>query len=54
MEEISGVVKSLKVRIDRNPNLFRDELGENVIDEDEKFKFNGIDIIANKFHAVVM
>ena len=54
VEEIRGVVNSLKIRIERNPELFKNESGEIVVDNDEKFRFNGIDIIANRFHAVVM
>ena len=54
VEEIRGAVESLKVRIERNPDLFRNDEGEVVVDEDEKFRFNGIDIIADRFHAVVM
>ena len=54
VEEIRGAVKSLKVRIKRNPSLFESESGEIAIDDEEQFKFNGINTIANRFHAVVM
>lgn len=54
VEEIRGAVNSLKVRIERNPNLFESSAGEIVVDDDEKFKLSGIDTISNKFHAVVM
>ncbi len=54
VEEIRGAVVSLKVRIERNPDLFKNENGEIVVDDDEKFRFSGIDIIADRFHAVVM
>ena len=54
VEEIRGAVKSLKVRIERNPSLFESPTGEVVIEESEQTKFNGINTIANRFHAVVM
>jgi len=54
VEEIRGAVKSLKVRIERNPELFESSSGEIVVDEDEEMKFNGIETIANRFHAVTM
>lgn len=54
VEEIRGAVKSLKVRIERNPSLFETETGEIRVDTQEKIKFNGIDTIANRFHAVAM
>jgi len=54
VEEIRGAVKSLKVRIERNPSLFESEYGEIAVDNQEQIKFNGIDTIANRFHAVVM
>lgn len=54
VEEIRGVVKSLKVRIERNPSIFESESGEIAIDSQEQVKFNGIDTISGRFHAVVM
>ncbi|HMY40323.1 MAG TPA: hypothetical protein PK011_13435, partial [Marinagarivorans sp.] len=54
VEEIRGSVKSLKIRIERNPKIFEEESGEIVVDKGEKIKFDGIETIANRFHAVVM
>ena len=54
VEEIRGAVKSLKVRIKRNPSLFESGSGEIAVDSGDQMKFNGIDTIANRFHAVVM
>ena len=54
VEEIRGVVKSLRTRIERNPKFFEAESGEILIDEGDKVKFAGIEAIANRFHAVVM
>lgn len=54
VEEIRGAVKSLKIRIERNPSLFESETGEIVLDSEDQIKFDGIDTIANRFHAVVM
>lgn len=49
VEEIRGSLKSLKVRIDRNPSLFEASSGTIAINEN---KFDGINKIANRFHAV--
>lgn len=54
VEEIHGSVKSLKVRIERNPYLFESISGEIAVDSGDQMKFNGIDTIANRFHTVVM
>lgn len=54
VEEIRGVVKSLKTRIERNPSLFESVTGEITVGSEEKKKFDGIEVIANRFHAVVM
>lgn len=54
VEEIRGAVKSLKVRIERNPSLFESGSGEIAVDSGDQTKFNGIDTISNRFHAVVM
>ena len=54
VEEIRGAVKSIKVRIERNPSLFESVSGEIAVDSGDQRKFNGIDTIANRFHAVVM
>ena len=54
VEEIRGAVKSIKTRIERNPSLFETETGEITVDNQDQIKFDGIDIIANRFHAVVM
>ena len=54
VEEIKGVVKSLKTRIERNPSLFESVTGEITVGSEEKKRFDGIEVIANRFHAVVM
>lgn len=54
VEEIGGVVKSLKKRIERNPTLFESVAGEITVGDEEKKRFDGIEVIANRFHAVVM
>jgi hypothetical protein len=54
VEEIRGAVKSLKVRIERNPSLFESIKGEITVGSEEKKKFDGIEIITNRFHVVVM
>jgi hypothetical protein len=54
VEEIRGVVKSLKTRIERNPSLFESVTGEITVGSEEKKRFDGIEVIANRFHAVVM
>jgi len=54
VEEVRVVVKSLKTRIERNPSLFESTKGEISIGSEEKKRFDGIEIIANRFHVVVM
>jgi hypothetical protein len=54
VKEIRGAVKSLKIKIERNPLLFESKPGEIAVDDQEQLKFNGINTIANRFHAVVM
>lgn len=54
VEQIKGVVKSLKKRIDRNPSLFESIEGEITVGSEEKKRFDGIEVIANRFHVVVM
>ncbi len=54
VEEVRGAVKSLKVRIERNPSIFSAEEGEINIDSQKQIMFSAIDTIANRFHAVVM
>ena len=54
VERIRGAVKSLKVRIERNPSLFESDSGKIAIDADDQVRFNGIETIADRFHAVVM
>ena len=54
VEEIRSVVKSLKTRIERNPSLFESVTGEITVGAEEKKRFDGIEVIANRFHAVVM
>jgi len=55
VEEIRGAVKSLKIRIERNPELFESSSGSGeIIINNNQTKFDGIDTIANRFHAVVM
>lgn len=54
VEEIRGAVKSLKIRIERNPSLFSSKSGEININNEKQNMFNGIDTIASRFHAVVM
>lgn len=54
VEEVRGVVNSIKVRLERNPSLFKSEAGEIKVDNQEQVMFSGIDNIANRFHAVVM
>lgn len=50
VQEIVAVVRALTVRIDRNPSLFVPKKGIDGFED----KLAGIDIIANRFHAVVM
>ena len=52
VEQIKGFVLSLKKRIERNPALFENETGEISISDDEKFKFQSINLIMNRFHLV--
>jgi len=54
VENIRGAVKSLKVRIERTPSLFEAKAGEIQINDSEQEKYNSINIIANRFHVVVM
>jgi len=54
VEEIRGIVKSIKIRIERNPAIFEVTSGEIKIDKNDEQKFSGIEFIASRFHAVVM
>ena len=54
VEYIRGVVKSLKTRIERNPALFESVTGQITVGNQEKKRFEGIEVIVNRFHAVVM
>ena len=50
VQEIVAAVRALTVRIERNPSLFVPKKGIDGFED----KLAGIDIIANRFHAVVM
>jgi len=54
VEAVRGVVKSLKTRIERNPSLFESIKGQISVGSEDKKRFDGIEIIANRFHVVVM
>ncbi len=54
VRDIKGVVTSLVKRIERNPSLFEISPEQIKIQDEEKRKFEGIEIISNRFHAVVM
>jgi hypothetical protein len=54
VDEIRGVVRSLKTRIERNPALFESVTGQITVGDQEKKRFEGIEVIANRFHAVAM
>jgi hypothetical protein len=54
VEDIRGLVRSLITRIDRNPSFF-DSRPSKIFDaSDGKKKYDGIEVITNRFHAVVM
>lgn len=55
VEEIRGVLGSIKTRIQRNPALFESKTdGRIIVNSEDKRRFDGIDVITSKFHAVVM
>ena len=54
VEEIKGCVKALKVRLERNPNLFESDTGKIEVDPNDELKLHGIETITSRFHAVVM
>lgn len=54
VEQIRGVVKSLKTRIERNPSLLEPVADGITVSPEENKKFDGIEVIANRFHSVVM
>ena len=54
VRDIQGVVKSLIKRIERNPSLFETSPEKIKVQNEEKKKFEGIEIITSRFHAVVM
>jgi hypothetical protein len=54
VEQIKGVVNSVKTRIERNPSLLDSIQGKITVDDEEKKRFDGIEIITERFHAVVM
>ena len=54
VRDIQGVVKSLIKRIERNPSLFETSPEKIKVQNEENKKFEGIEIITNRFHAVVM
>ena len=52
VEDIKGLVLSLKTRIERNPALFENEQGQISLSNDAKFKFQSINLLINRFHLV--
>lgn len=55
VEEIRGVLRSMKTRIERNPALFESKTdGRIVVDYEDKQRFDGIQVITSRFHAVVI
>jgi hypothetical protein len=53
VKDIQGILKSLIVRIERNPNLCSPLVGVVKMPSEESNKILGLEIIATKFHAVV-
>ena len=55
VEDIRGVLESILTRIERNPGLFETKAEGTIIGlPDDKRRFDGIDVITSKFHAVVI
>ena len=54
VEEIRGVLKSIKTRIERNPALFDYKVGKIAVGSEDKKRFDGIEVITSRFHTVVM
>jgi hypothetical protein len=52
VEEIKGLVLSLKTRIERNPKLFENDEGQIILSDETKIKYQAINLIINRFHLV--
>ena len=54
VEDIRGLVLSLKTRIERNPKLFENEQGQISITDEAKLKFRSLNLLINRFHLVAI